>query len=108
MFDDLRKEFDAVFIAIGAQGERKLGIPGEELDGVITGLGFLRELNMGREISLGKKVAVIGGGNVAVDAARSALRLGASQVYILRRLRPEMPAIESEVKEAERRARWNA
>jgi len=94
--------FDAVFLATGAHRERKLGIPGEEASGVISGLEFLRDVNQGKEVVIGGKVAVIGGGNTAIDAARTALRLGAHPVVIYRRSRLEMPAIPSEVSAAKR------
>jgi heterodisulfide reductase subunit A len=104
---DLAQIFDqgyaAIFIASGAQGGQKMGIPGEEASGVIHALDFLRMLNSGVDIKLGTKVAVIGGGNAAIDAARAALRLGAKEVTIVyRRSREEMPAISTEVEEAER------
>jgi heterodisulfide reductase subunit A len=106
--DDLRQRYDAVLLAVGAHQSRKLGIPGEDLKGVVHSTDFLRQLNlvhMGQGDSLpkvGKRVAVIGGGNSAVDAARSALRLGGEEVTIVyRRSRVEMPAIPSEVEEAE-------
>ncbi|MCD6505017.1 NADH-quinone oxidoreductase subunit NuoF [Candidatus Poribacteria bacterium] len=101
--DQIKREFDAVFIAVGAQGSVGLGIPGEDLEGVLSGLELLKKVNLGEKVKLGEKVAVIGGGNVAIDAARVAVRLGASQVQILyRRTRSEMPAIESEIEEAEK------
>ncbi|MEW6230084.1 MAG: FAD-dependent oxidoreductase, partial [Bacillota bacterium] len=103
-FEDLEKEsFAAVFVAVGAHVGQKLGIPGEDLEGVWDGVTFLREVNLGNPVRIGRRVAVIGGGNSAVDAARTALRLGASEVQIIyRRSRAEMPAIPSEVDEAER------
>jgi heterodisulfide reductase subunit A len=104
---DLAQIFDqgyaAIFIATGAQGGQKMGVPGEETGGVIHALDFLRMLNSGVDIKLGNKVAVIGGGNAAIDAARAASRLGAKEVTIVyRRSREEMPAISTEVEEAER------
>jgi NADPH-dependent glutamate synthase beta subunit-like oxidoreductase len=93
--------FHAAFLSIGAHLSLKLNIPGEVLPGVLPGVEFLRELNLGKKIKLGKKVAVLGGGNVAVDVARSALRLGAKVVEIYyRRSKKEMPAIPEEVEEA--------
>jgi heterodisulfide reductase subunit A len=93
----------AIFLGSGAQASQKIGIPGEETRGVIHALDFLRLVNSRVEISLGGRVAVIGGGNAAVDAARVASRLGAKEVTIVyRRSRAEMPAIETEAKEAER------
>jgi len=97
----LEKGYDAVFVATGAHQGMKMGIPGEELPGVADGVTFLRKVNFGDEAAVTGKVAVIGGGNVAVDAARAALRLGAGEVTILyRRTREEMPAGVQEVEEA--------
>jgi len=93
------KRFDAVFIAIGVHQSRKLNIPGEDLKGVISGLEFLRAINMGGEVEIGERVAVIGGGNTAMDAARSVLRLGRNPTVLYRRTRAEMPAIEEEIEE---------
>lgn len=103
-FDELsRQGYKAIFIAIGAQKCGKLGIEGEELKGVIHALDFLRETNLGKKVWLGDRVAVIGGGDTAVDAARTALRLGAKEVFILyRRSREEMPAFSEEVEQAEK------
>lgn len=105
--EDLRREFNAVFLAVGAHGSSKLGCPGEDLPGVYQALPFLRELNLnpagpsGRLAQLGRRVAVIGGGNSAIDAARCALRLGAEVQLIYRRSRVEMPAAPWEVSAAE-------
>ncbi|MBI4295128.1 MAG: FAD-dependent oxidoreductase [Chloroflexi bacterium] len=100
--DLLHQGFKAVFIAVGAHQSRKLGVRGEEATGVIHGVDFLRDLNLGRPVKAGDKVAVIGGGNVAVDAARSAVRLGAKKVFILyRRSRQEMLASKEEIEAAE-------
>jgi len=102
-FDSLRRgNYKAVFISTGAQKSRKLGTEGENLDGVVQALEFLRDVNTDKTICVGERVAVVGGGNVAVDAARTALRLGAKEAHILyRRSREEMPANPFEVKEAE-------
>ncbi len=102
-FEKLRKEYDAVFIAIGAHVSRKLGIEGRDWDGVIYGVDFLRDFNLGNnhEKVAGKKVAVLGGGNVAIDVARCAIRLGSDVTIVYRRSREEMPAREEEIKEAE-------
>ncbi|KXA90274.1 pyridine nucleotide-disulfide oxidoreductase [candidate division MSBL1 archaeon SCGC-AAA259D14] len=98
----LKENFDAVFIAIGAYKERKLGIPGENLSGVLSGIEFLKDVNLDEdEIKLGDKVTVVGGGNSAIDAARTANRLGAKDVTIVyRRGREQMPASDEEVEEA--------
>ncbi len=102
--DSLFKEgYKAIFIAIGTQKSRKLRIKGEELKGVVHAIELLREINMGKKVKLGDKIAVIGGGNVAIDAARAVLRFGVKEVTILyRRSREEMPANSWEVREAER------
>jgi heterodisulfide reductase subunit A2 len=99
--DDLRKEYQAVYLAIGAHGSSRLRVPGEELPGVMQAVPFLRQLNMGEEVRIGKKVAVIGGGNSAIDAARCALRLGSDVTLVYRRSRAEMPAASFEVAAAE-------
>ncbi|MBW2121648.1 MAG: FAD-dependent oxidoreductase, partial [Deltaproteobacteria bacterium] len=99
-FDKEGKAYQAIFVATGAGVSRKLGIPGEEGRGVIPGLSFLREIRMGRRTSPGRKVAVIGGGNTALDAARSAKRLGSHPLILYRRSREEMPAFEEEIVEA--------
>ena len=96
-----RSGFDAIFVSMGAHRSSKLNVPGESLRGVFPGVGFLRDINLGRKVELGKKVAIIGGGNVAIDVARSALRLGSKRVDLYyRRSRKEMPAIPEEVEEA--------
>jgi|YelNatPaOPRAMG01_1025707.scaffolds.fasta_scaffold04642_2 NADPH-dependent glutamate synthase beta subunit-like oxidoreductase len=97
--EELQKQgFQAIYLALGAQRGAKLGVPGEDLPGVMDGIAFLRKVNGGELPHVGKRVAVIGGGNTAVDAARSALRLGADEVTIFyRRSRAEMPAYEEEV-----------
>ena len=92
--------FDAVFAATGAHGARALGIPGEEAEGVFPGISFLSAFHRGEAPGLGKKVAIVGGGNTAIDCARTALRLGSDPVIVYRRTREEMPAIASEVDEA--------
>ena len=99
----LQGDFKAVFVAVGAHKSRKLEIKGEKLEGILDALSFLWSVNMEQNVDLGKKVGVIGGGNVAVDASRTALRHGADEVLILyRRSREEMPANPWEVKEAEK------
>jgi NADPH-dependent glutamate synthase beta subunit-like oxidoreductase len=102
--DDLRQEgFEAILVAVGAHSGMQLGVEGEELEGVLDGVKFLREANAGNGAAVKqKRVAVIGGGDVAIDAARSALRLGAEKVSVLyRRRRAEMPAHELEIAAAE-------
>jgi NADH-quinone oxidoreductase subunit F len=104
-FDFLKKEYDAVLLAVGAPKSRKLGIPGEDGEGVVHGIDFLKGLNLGEDTSYvkGKRVSVIGGGDVAIDAARSLIRLGAVEVTIVyRRRREDMPAIKEEIKTAGR------
>lgn len=97
--DDLFKEgYNAIFISCGAQQGDKMGIPGEEAQGVFDAIEFLKELNLGNEPKVGGRVAVVGGGNSAIDAARVALRQGAKEVRILyRRERKDMPAIIEEI-----------
>ncbi len=101
--DTLRNEgYKAIFIANGAQLSRKLRIPGEDLEGVFPAVEFLRRISLGEHVEIGEKVAVIGGGNSAIDAARTSLRLGATEVTILyRRSRNEMPALPEELEAAE-------
>jgi NADH-quinone oxidoreductase subunit F len=93
--------FDAIFLAVGAHRGQRTGAEGEE--GVVTeAVTLLRQVALGGDVSVGQRVAVIGGGNAAIDAARTSLRLGASEVTILyRRTRQEMPALDEEVNEAE-------
>lgn len=99
--EDLQKEYQAVFMGIGAHGSSRLGVPGEDMRGVFQAVPFLRHLNMGHEARIGKRVAVIGGGNSAIDAARCALRLGSEVQLVYRRSRVEMPAAAWEVASAE-------
>ena len=97
----LRDEgYKGFYVAIGAQKSSKLRIPGEELQGVYGGVDFLREVNLGNKPEIGKKCAVIGGGNVAMDVCRTAVRLGAETYVIYRRSEEEMPADKEEVAEA--------
>jgi NADH-quinone oxidoreductase subunit F len=99
----LRDEgYEAVFVGVGAPLGTRLGIPGDDVVGVTEALGFLREYNIRGSVPVGNDVVVVGGGNAAIDAARTAMRLGAKNVTILyRRTRAEMPAYEEEVEEAE-------
>ena len=101
--DQLRNEgYEAFYLAIGAQGGRSLGIEGENAQGVIAGVNFLRDVNLGRKVELSGDVVVIGGGNVAIDVARTATRQGAAvtSLYCLES-REEMPALPEEIEEAE-------
>ena len=99
--DELREQgFKAFYLAIGASKGTKVGCPGDDLEGVFTGIDFLREINLGGKPAIGKNVAVIGGGNVAIDVARAAVRLGAKTTAIYRRSRDEMPAADDEIEEA--------
>jgi NADPH-dependent glutamate synthase beta subunit-like oxidoreductase len=99
----LRQEgYKAFFVAVGTQECVELGIEGEDLDGVYPGLDYLRLVNQGEEVALGKNVAVIGGGNAAMDAVRSARRLGAENAFIIyRRGLEEMPANAEEIEECQ-------
>ncbi len=100
-FKALLKKYRATFIAVGAHSGYRLGIPGEDKNGVAEGIGFLRNLNLGKKQKVGNVIAIIGGGNVAIDAARSSLRSDAKKVYIIyRRTKSEMPAMEEEIEEA--------
>ncbi len=95
-----KEGFSAVFVSVGAHTSRKLGVPGEDLDGVIHGVEFLRKAGLGDRTGLAGKVVVVGGGNVAVDVARTAYRLGASSVeMVCLEAREEMPAHFEEVEE---------
>jgi formate dehydrogenase (NADP+) beta subunit len=100
--ESLRKKYDAVFIAAGAHKAEKLGIPGEDLQGVIHGVTFMRMVNLEENLKMGSRVAVVGGGNTAMDSARSSLRLGAKEVFIIyRRSREEMPVDPRELEQVE-------
>ena len=97
----LREEgYEAFYLGIGAQQSASLGIPGEDLAGVWGGIDFLREVNAGARPAIGKKVVVVGGGNVAMDVARTAVRLGAEVTVAYRRKESDMPADPAEVAEA--------
>lgn len=100
--DELRNEgYEAFYLAIGAQAGRKLGIEGEDAEGVISGVDFLLNINLGEKVDVSGDVVVIGGGNVAIDVARTATRAGAStvQMFCLEN-REEMPALDEEIHEA--------
>lgn len=100
--ESLKAESDAVVIAVGAWKSSPMRVPGESLDGVYGGIDFLRSVIEGNPMPIGKRVAVCGGGNTAMDACRTAVRLGAEEVYVIyRRTMDEMPAEKLEIKEAE-------
>lgn len=100
-FEELKANSDAVLIAVGAWKGSGVGCTGEELDGVLSGIDFLRDVNMGNIPDVGKAVAVVGGGNTAMDACRTAVRCGAENVYVIyRRTRAEAPAEDIEIEEA--------
>ncbi len=100
-FESLEKEYDAVYLAIGAWQSAPLRCEGEQAEGVLGGIDFLRRAVQDQPTSMGRRVAVIGGGNTAMDACRTAIRLGAEKVYVLyRRTRSEMPAEDIEIVEA--------
>jgi NADPH-dependent glutamate synthase beta subunit-like oxidoreductase len=93
--------YNTIFIATGAHQGIKIGIKGEDNPGMLEGIDLLRDVNLGKKVELGDRVAVIGGGNAAIDASRVALRLGAKEVTIIyRRTKAEMPASPEEVEEA--------
>ena len=100
--ESLREQgYDAVFLALGAHASTKMHVPGEDAPGVIDCISLLRDVNLGKKVRLGKSVAIIGGGNAAIDASRTALRIGAEDVTIFyRRTRNEMPAASEEIREA--------
>ncbi|UCF88389.1 MAG: FAD-dependent oxidoreductase [bacterium] len=99
-FEQLRLDYEAIFIATGAHVDLKMGIPGEDAQGVYESLAFLRKINLGEKVPLGKKVAVVGGGNTAIDATRVSLRMGSEVTILYRRTRKEMPADDMEIEEA--------
>ena len=99
-FKDIVEKSDAVFVGAGAHKERKMNIEGEELEGVMGALDFLKKVNLGEEVVLGNSVYVVGGGNSAIDAARTVLRLGKDVKLVYRRSIKEMPAIHEEVEAA--------
>jgi len=102
-WEELREKFNAVFLGIGAWRSAPLGIPGESLSGVVSALDFLRDFNLGIPVEVPRKAVVVGGGNAAMDAARTLLRLGAEEVNVVyRRTKSEMPAIPEEIEDAEK------
>ncbi len=100
LLNDL-KEYQAVFLAMGNHRSKTLRVSGEDAQGVMSGVEFLRKVGLGQQIALSKRVAVVGGGNTAIDAARTALRLGAKPFIVYRRTKEEMPAFPAEIQEAE-------
>ncbi len=93
--------YDAIFLAVGAHEGKKMAIPGADLDGTLISIAFLRDVRLGREVKLGRKVSVVGGGDVAIDAARTALRVGVEEVVIVyRRSEAEMPCRREELEAA--------
>jgi formate dehydrogenase major subunit len=100
--EDLRASHDALFIAVGAQSASTMRVAGEDSPGVLSGIDFLAEVSRNEKTPIGRRVMVVGGGNTAIDAARTSIRLGSEDVRILyRRTRKEMPAWEAEIHEAE-------
>jgi formate dehydrogenase major subunit len=97
----LSKDYDAVYMAVGAQQAVPMRTKGSDLDGVLLGVDFLKDFALGKQLDLGKKVAIVGGGNTAIDCARTAVRMGADVTLIYRRTRKEMPAEAYEVDAAE-------
>jgi formate dehydrogenase major subunit len=100
-YSDLQRDYDAIFVGIGAHRGKLLGIPNEDALNVWTGTEFLNKINSGEQIDVGDKVLVIGGGDTAIDAARVSRRLGADVTIVYRRTRNEMPAIDEEIRGAE-------
>jgi len=98
--DKLKEEYKAIFIAVGAHKGLKMKVPGEDSEGVLDAVEFLRDVNLDREVKIGDKVILIGGGNSAIDAARVTKRLGKDTGILYRRTRAEMPAVKSEIEEA--------
>ena len=100
-FDEFKAQYDATIVAIGAWQSMPIGCPGEDLEGVMGGIDFLQRVAQGEKPDIGDKVVVVGGGNTAMDACRTAVRLGAKEVYVVyRRTEKEMPAEQLEIDEA--------
>ncbi len=99
--DEVKDDFDAVFVGIGAQTGLTLRVEGEDADNVFSGVDFLNKINNGEKPEIGDNVIVVGGGNTAIDAARIAKRMGAETTILYRRTVKEMPAIEEEIEEAQ-------
>ena len=100
-YEDIRNQYDAIFVGIGAHKGKLLGIPNEDAENVFTGTEFLNKINSDEKVEVGDKVLVVGGGDTAIDAARVSRRLGADVTLVYRRTRNEMPAIEEEIVGAE-------
>jgi NADPH-dependent glutamate synthase beta subunit-like oxidoreductase len=100
-YEDIQKEYNAIFVGIGAHQGRPLRVEGEDAENFMTGAEFLNKVNSGEKVAIGKKVVVIGGGDTAIDAARMARRMGAEAAILYRRTRTEMPAIDEEIEGAE-------
>lgn len=98
---ELRRQYKAIFVGLGAHQGLRLGLDGEDSENVYTGTDFLHRVNAGEAVEIGDRVVVIGGGDTAIDAARVALRLGAKSTILYRRTREEMPAIDGEIAGAE-------
>ncbi len=99
--DDLRRDYQAVFLSIGAHKGKKLGVEGEDAENVLSGVEFLNRIHHGETIDVGDNVIVVGGGDTAIDAARICRRLGATTSIVYRRTIKEMPAIDEEIEEAQ-------
>jgi len=100
-FEDLKKNYDAVYMAIGAQKGSKLNVEGESLSNVFSGVEFLHRINNGEKVNIGRRVMVVGGGNTAIDSSRVSRRLGAEVTVLYRRTKNEMPALRDEIRGAE-------
>lgn len=98
--DELKKKYEAVFLGIGAQGATPMRVEGEDSPGVYSAIEFLGQVSAGETPPIGKKVMIVGGGNSAIDAARTAIRCGAQALVYYRRTREEMPAFDFEIEEA--------
>ncbi len=101
LLDDLKKEFKAIYVALGAQAGTELGVKGEDAKDVYSGIAFLKSIKENKPLKLGKKVVVIGGGNTAIDSARAARRMGVDVTVLYRRTSSEMPAYAAEVAAAQ-------
>jgi NADH-quinone oxidoreductase subunit F len=99
LLSELKEQYNAVFLAVGAHKGQKLNIAGEDSPHVLDGIGFLKQLHLGQKVKIGKRVAVVGGGDAAVDAARVAKRMGSDVKMLYRRTRREMPASPDEIAE---------